>query len=97
MHLPISCFGPLDVLVSIGRSRGYDDLLPHIVETEGGTGLRLLVLNLETLIAVKKEVGGAKDAATLPILAHFAADAGRSGAPVSTPYPHSAQGVSRKP
>lgn len=31
-------------------------------------GLRITVLDLETLIAVKEQVGGEKDAAVLPIL-----------------------------
>lgn len=49
-------FGPLDVLSVIGRSHGYDDLLPHTNELEVGEGLRVRVLDLETLIAVKEEV-----------------------------------------
>ncbi len=65
-QLLITRFGPLDVLGSIGRSRSYDDLLPHTVDIDAGVGLRLRVLNLETLIAVREEVGGAKDAATCP-------------------------------
>ncbi len=73
----ITRFGPLDVLGSIGRSRGYDDLLPHTVDIVAGVGLRLRVLNLETLIAVKEEVGGAKDAATLPILRRTLEEAAR--------------------
>jgi len=51
-------YGPLDVLGTIGRGRTYEDLLPHTVEMEIGGGVRVRVLDLETLIAVKEEVGG---------------------------------------
>ena len=67
-QLLMTRFGPLDVLGTIGRSRGYDDLLPHAHEVEVSEGLRVWVLNLETLIAVKEEVGGEKDLAVLPIM-----------------------------
>ena len=60
--------GPLDVLGEIGRSRGYDELLPHTDDMELGGGLRVRVLNLETLIAVKEEVAGEKDLAVLPVM-----------------------------
>ena len=61
-------FGPLDILGAIGRSRSYNDLLPHAREVEVGEGLRVWVLNLETLIAVKEEVAGERDLAVLPIM-----------------------------
>jgi hypothetical protein len=61
-------FGPLDVLGTIGQARGYDDLLPHTHEVELDDGLRALVLDLETLIAIKEEVAGEKDLAVLPIM-----------------------------
>lgn len=61
-------FGPLDVLGTIGRGRGYDDLLPHTHEVELDDGLRVRVLDLETLIAIKEEVAGEKDLAVLPIM-----------------------------
>jgi len=67
-QLLMTRFGPLDILGAIGRSRGYDDLLPHAREIEVAEGLRVWVLNLETLIAVKEEVGGEKDLAVLPVL-----------------------------
>jgi hypothetical protein len=43
----------------------YHDLLPHASEVEVGQGLRVQVLNLETLITVKEEVAGEKDLAVL--------------------------------
>ena len=58
----------LDVLGHIGRGRMYPDLIGHTVEMEIGGGLKIPVLDLETLIAVKEEVGGEKDLAVLPIL-----------------------------
>ena len=61
-------FGPLDVLGHIGHGRTYSDLISHTVELEAGGGLKIRVLDLETLIAVKEEVGGEKDKAVLPIL-----------------------------
>jgi predicted nucleotidyltransferase len=67
-QLLITRLGPLDILDNIGRSRGYDDLLPHAREVEVGRGLRVQVLNLETLIAVKEEVAGEKDLAVLPTM-----------------------------
>jgi hypothetical protein len=67
-QLLMTRFGPLDVLGMIGRSRTYDDLLPHTHELEVGEGLRVRVLNLETLIAVKEEVAGKRDLAMLPIM-----------------------------
>jgi predicted nucleotidyltransferase len=60
--------GPVDLLGTIGKGRSYQDLLPHAAETELGKGLRVRVLDLETLIAVKEEVGGEKDIAMLPVL-----------------------------
>jgi hypothetical protein len=67
-QLLITRLGPLDILGSIGRSRSYDDLLPHAREVEVGQGLRVQVLNLETLIAVKEEVASEKDLAVLPTM-----------------------------
>jgi predicted nucleotidyltransferase len=60
--------GPLDVLGSIGKGHTYSDLLPHTVEIEFAPGFRCRVLDLETQIAIKEEIGGEKDLAVLPIL-----------------------------
>ena len=67
-QLLITRFGPLDVLGSIGHGRRYDDLLPHTREIEVRAGLRIRILDLETLIATKEETGQEKDLAALPIL-----------------------------
>ena len=64
----ITRFGPLDLLGTIGRNLSYEDLLPHSVEMDIGEGIRIRVLDLETLIAVKEELGGEKDRAVLPTL-----------------------------
>lgn len=64
----ITRHGPLDLLGTIGRGRGYEDLLPHTVEMDLGDGVLIRVLDLETVIAIKEEVRGEKDLAVLPIL-----------------------------
>ena len=60
--------GPLDLLGNIGRCRTYQDLAPHAIQMDIGAGLTMRVLDLESLIAVKEEVGGEKDRAVLPVL-----------------------------
>jgi hypothetical protein len=67
-QLLMTRFGPLDLLGSIGSRLDYEALLPETIEMETGIDLRLRVLNLETLIRVKEEVGGEKDRAVLPVL-----------------------------
>jgi hypothetical protein len=61
-------YGPLDLLGTIGRELAYQDLLPHSIEMDIGEGIRVRVLDLETLIAIKEELAGEKDRAMLPIL-----------------------------
>jgi len=60
--------GPLDLLATIGSNLAYEDLLPHSLELEIGEGIRVHVLDLETIIALKEELAGDKDTAVLPIL-----------------------------
>jgi predicted nucleotidyltransferase len=64
----ITRYGPLDLLGTIGRDLGYRELMPHSVELDISEGLRIRVLDLETLIALKEELAGEKDRAALPIL-----------------------------
>ena len=56
------------MLGTIGRGLGYEDLLPHTIEMEIGGGVRVRVLNLATIVALKEELAGEKDLAVLPIL-----------------------------
>jgi predicted nucleotidyltransferase len=64
----ITRYGPLDLLGTIGRDLGYRELLPHSADLDIGEDLRIRVLDLETLIALKEELAGEKDRAALPIL-----------------------------
>jgi predicted nucleotidyltransferase len=64
----ITRYGPLDLLATIGRDLGYEELLSHSGELEIGEGVRIRVLDLETLISLKEELGGEKEVAVLPIL-----------------------------
>ena len=59
--------GPLDVLCQLHDGRGYEELAEHseLIEDEG---LRVRILDLETLIEVKASTGRAKDRLTIPIL-----------------------------
>jgi predicted nucleotidyltransferase len=64
----VTRYGPVDFLGTIGRDLGYEDLLPYSVEMDVGEGVRVRVLTLEKLIALKEELAGEKDRAVLPIL-----------------------------
>jgi len=64
----LTSLGPLDLLGSIGQGLGYSDLLPLSDEMAISDGIRVRVLNLETLISIKERLGSEKDAAVLPIL-----------------------------
>ena len=59
--------GPIDVLCELHDGRGYNELLAHSVAF-GDAGLDVRVLDLETLIAVKRAAGRAKDRLALPVL-----------------------------
>ncbi len=67
-QLLMTQFGPLDVLGVVGKSREYRDLLPHTEEANVGEGLTVRLLDLDTLIETKQEIGGEKDAAALAVL-----------------------------
>jgi hypothetical protein len=64
----ITRYGPLDLLGTIGHNLGYEDLMAHSAEMDIGEKLRIRVLDLETIIGIKEELGGEKDRAVLPIL-----------------------------
>lgn len=59
--------GPLDLLCGLHDGRSYADLLPHTEEMTDGS-LRLRVLDLPTLIAIKAASGRVRDQLTLPLL-----------------------------
>ena len=61
-------YGPVDLLGTIGDNLSYSDLLPRSDEMEIGEGIRVRVLNLETLISIKEQLASDKDLAVLPIL-----------------------------
>ena len=61
-------FGPLDVPGRIGSGREYEALEPHTVVMELGGGLRVRLLDMQTLIETKQETAGEKDLAVLAIL-----------------------------
>jgi predicted nucleotidyltransferase len=61
-------YGPVDLLGAIGNQLGYADLLAHSNEMDLGEGMRIQVLDLKTIIAVKEQLGSAKDLAALPAL-----------------------------
>jgi len=66
-HLLMTRYGPLDILGTIGEEHDFDALLQHTCELMVGK-MRLRVISLEKLIAVKEEVGHEKDMMVLPTL-----------------------------
>jgi hypothetical protein len=60
--------GPLDVLGSGVGDQEYLDLLSHSSWLDLGDGLRVRVLDLETLVQIKEGTGREKDRAQLPLL-----------------------------
>jgi hypothetical protein len=61
-------YGPLDLLGAIGRNMAYGDSISHSEEMEIADGMRVRVLALETIIAVKEQLDTDKDRAALPVL-----------------------------
>jgi hypothetical protein len=64
----LTIYGPLDLLGTIGRNLDYRDLVVHSPEMEIAEGVRVRVLDLETIIAVKEQLDTDKDRAILPVL-----------------------------
>jgi len=60
--------GRLDVLGSIGRGRTFEDLIGHTESAALGDGTAFRVLDLETVIATKREPGRSKDLPALSTL-----------------------------
>jgi len=67
-QLLMTRWGPLDLLGVIGAGLGYDDLLSQTEEMEIEPRAKVRVLNLETLIKIKEELGHEKDKAVLAVL-----------------------------
>ncbi len=67
-HLLMTRAGPLDLLGAVSGGRGYEDLLRHAVEMRVSREVCVKVLDLPMLITLKKEMGGEKDIAMLPVL-----------------------------
>jgi hypothetical protein len=63
----ITSFGPLDVLLRLHDGRGYDELIAHSREVVD-RDLRIRVVDLETLIEIKRSTGRARDALVVPLL-----------------------------
>lgn len=64
----ITRFGPLDLIGTIGRNLGYEELLPRSELIDLGDGVCVRVLNLSALIEIKEQLNGDKDRAVLPVL-----------------------------
>jgi hypothetical protein len=60
--------GWLDLLGTVSRNLGYEELLPDTVEVAIDLHLRVRLLDLAKLIEIKEETGRDKDKAVLPIL-----------------------------
>ena len=67
-HVLLStCHGPLDILAVIEKGHGYEELVPNSAEIEF-RGYKIRVMNLETMIELKRGSGHPKDLWRLPIL-----------------------------
>ena len=62
-----TCFGPLDVLATIEKGRGFEELLTYTVEIEF-QGFKVYVLSLKTIVALKRKSKDPKDQYRLQIL-----------------------------
>jgi predicted nucleotidyltransferase len=61
-------YGWIDLWGTIGDGLGYEELLPCSTEMDIGEGIRIRILNLETIISVKEQLASEKDLAVLPLL-----------------------------
>ena len=59
--------GPLDVLGRLHDGRGFDELEAHAIEVVDGD-LRIHVIDLATLIEIKRSTGRVRDHLAVPIL-----------------------------
>lgn len=63
----ITDLGPLDILCRLHDGRGYEELAGHSVSVEADD-LHLKVLDLPTLIEIKRATGRARDRLVVPLL-----------------------------
>jgi hypothetical protein len=68
-HLLITRFGPLDLLGTIEKDRGYADLIGDSKEIQI-ENLAFRILSLEYLVEIKEETFREKDRLILPVLKH---------------------------
>ncbi len=66
LHLSTS-LGPLDIIGRLNDGSRYEDLEPHTLVVEDG-GLYVRIVDLETLIELKKSTGRTRDKLLVPIL-----------------------------
>jgi predicted nucleotidyltransferase len=59
--------GPLDCLGMLADGRGFEELLPHTESIEE-EGIEFRIVDLATLIDLKRKTGRAKDRLMLPVL-----------------------------
>ncbi len=62
-----TCFGPFDILGIIEKGFGYDELVTNTIEIDF-QGYKVRVLDLETLIELKRESKRPEDQLRLAIL-----------------------------
>lgn len=63
----ITRLGPLDILCQLHDRRGYHELFPHSVDVIDAD-LHVRVVDLDTLIDIKRSTGRARDQMVLPVL-----------------------------
>ena len=68
----------MDALATVGVAQDYAQLLPASVEIDVG-GVRIRVIRLEELIALKQQAGRPKDLAALPVLRGTLEESRRQG------------------
>lgn len=71
----VTALGPLDILCRLHDGRGYLELVTHS-ETLSAADLQLRVIDLETLIEIKRGTGRARDRMVIPILLALLRDRG---------------------
>lgn len=67
-QLLTTIYGDLDCLGTVDADKGYEDLLANAESMSIGPGATVRVLDLATLIEIKRRAGRGKDLAVLPYL-----------------------------